>query len=113
MLVWKKKLAYAACKSLKTSASSSTTQDCQSLWPMDMAPRIGTETRRPEEPSCLYSILVASKLACSSLGMSPIVSDCAGLMGLVERLVFGRRAILAVYGGSEDQWLKELGRRGI
>lgn len=35
---------------------------------MLMVPKIGLETRRPEEPSWTYSTLVASRLLCSEAG---------------------------------------------
>src|SRR2546423_12290115 len=47
---------------------SSITQSIQSLWPNDMAPRMGRETRRPDDPSWTYETFVPSRLPCSSLG---------------------------------------------
>lgn len=38
-----------------SASSSSMTHGCHLLEPMDIAPKIGTETRRPLLPSCLYS----------------------------------------------------------
>ncbi len=49
-------------------SSSSIAQFCQSLLPIPMVPRIGTETRSPEEPNWTYSTLVAFTLLCSEAG---------------------------------------------
>jgi hypothetical protein len=46
--------SYAAFNS-GSDSSSSMTQGCHLLEPMDMAPKMGTETRKPLLPSCLYS----------------------------------------------------------
>lgn len=60
-------LSHAAFNNFSPS-SSSTTQFCQSLLPIPMVPRIGEETRIPEDPNWTYSTLVASKLFCSEAG---------------------------------------------
>lgn len=39
------------------ASSSSITQGCHLLDPKDMHPKMGTETRKPLFPSCLYSAL--------------------------------------------------------
>ena len=49
-------------------SSSSMTHFAHSLLPMPMVPRIGEETRSPEEPSWTYSTLVPFRLLCSEAG---------------------------------------------
>lgn len=60
-------LSHAAFN-ISNPSSSSITQSNQSLLPIPMVPRIGAETRRPEEPSWTYSTLVAFTLLCSEAG---------------------------------------------
>ena len=66
--------------------SSSITQVCQSLLPIPMAPKIGVETRSPEEPNWTYSTLVAFRLLCSEAGSDGAVIslglDKVRLLGL-------------------------------
>ena len=57
-----------AAFNISNPSSSSITQFCQSLLPIPMVPRIGAETRSPEEPSWTYSTLVAFMLLCSEAG---------------------------------------------
>ncbi len=53
-----KPLSYAAFSNGNAS-SSSITHGCHSLLPKLMAPRIGTDTRKPDLPNRLYSALVS------------------------------------------------------
>ena len=57
-----------AAFNISNPSSSSITQFCQSLLPIPMVPRIGEETRSPEEPSWTYSTLVAFTLLCNEAG---------------------------------------------
>ena len=66
--------------------SSSMAQLCHSLLPIPMAPKIGEETRSPEEPNWTYSTLVAFRLLCSEVGSDGAVIslglDKVRLLGL-------------------------------
>lgn len=57
-----------AAFNISNPSSSPITQFCQSLLPIPMVPRIGAETRSPEEPSWTYSTLVAFTLLCREVG---------------------------------------------
>ena len=57
-----------AAFNISSPSSSSITQFCQSLLPIPMVPKIGAETRSPEDPSWIYSTLVAFRLLCSEAG---------------------------------------------
>jgi len=57
-----------AAFNISNPSCSSITQFIHSLLPIPMVPRIGEETRSPEEPSWTYTTLVAFTLLCSEAG---------------------------------------------
>src|ERR1700760_1716224 len=68
-------LSHAAFNTSRASFSS-INQSAQFLLPNDIAPRIGTDNRRPDEPSRAYDTFVASRLACAEAGsFGPLISS--------------------------------------
>lgn len=93
-------LSHAAFNSSNPS-SSSITQSIHFLLPIPMVPRIGTETRSPEEPSLTYSTFVAFALLCSEAGTGGI--DILSLRSLVLNLGDHLGIIDIVYCGRMDE----------
>lgn len=62
--------------------------------PNDMVPRMGTETRSPELPSCAYETFVLSRLSCKDRGKTGVLAMIDLICFLLSKEVVPIRAIM-------------------
>ena len=62
----KKRQGTLVGRMMRATFSSSSTHACHCPEPIDMVPKIGTDTRKPLLPSCLYSALGVFEVALST-----------------------------------------------